>query len=177
MTKLYNVKIWDFEETHVLGSYTDEKDAELVRDLYNKGRPLEDRERAYIQTATLNPFIDDIKAGKRLYSVTVEHDGSVSEIQNLGVICTRGSLHLLRRTGYRYMDELQDLSDAVTGQVWAFSETEAVALAKVKLEELKAEGNIRVRGCGGTGDELNKEVEDDDVSGTAAEEAVRDQPD
>jgi hypothetical protein len=65
-----------YSDYHVVGVYDSEKKAREVADAINAG---DTSDEARVSSRVLNPGVDELRAGLRLYLVTIQRDGTVEK--------------------------------------------------------------------------------------------------
>lgn len=125
MDDVYMVAAGCYSDYHVVGIFSSKKNAKMfISEVYDGGGG-----KAIITRMPLNPHIDDINNGLKLYFVTMDIDGNTEKIEESKcAYYDDDHLRVWKKTKANFWRKVS-IADVVTGAVWAKDEKHAIKIA------------------------------------------------
>ena len=142
MSKVYIIEQGNYSDYKVVGIFSTMEKAQQIVAIINKGD--EDgyvRDEATIAERELDPFINELNEGLKLFGVVMDYDGTTERCVESGLDYIT-ELRIWGRTSapaYRH----SKINDAVMGDVWARDVAHAVKIVNEFRAQMIASGKMK----------------------------------
>jgi hypothetical protein len=145
MQKIWVIEQGCYSDYGVVGVFSTEENAQRVATLINSEADVYDK--AEVACWDLDPGIKEMNAGKKLYRVGMDYDGTVSrcEVDNSPYSSgEKTGMGVWKKTEAPFWRG-RPIADAVTGRVWAKSDKQAIKIANEYRAQAIADGRMQKR--------------------------------
>jgi hypothetical protein len=142
--KVWMVEQGDYSDYRVVGIFSTRTNAKRIADAINAG---DGYNKAIVVSRELNPCIDELNAGLRMFGVCMSADGHMERCEPVALSSygINDSLSVwLRSKAPAYKGT--GIKDAVHGHVWAKDEAHAAKITNEQRVQLIASGRLRQEG-------------------------------
>lgn len=127
MKKVWVIEKGEYSDYRVVGVFSTLEHAQQVLNEINK-HP-DDYYEATIAEWVLDPAVEEINAGRKMYRITMDTEGNTEEIEETCLSCStiENHLHLWKRSDIPVYKG-KNIKDAIIGCVWAKSQEHAIKI-------------------------------------------------